>query len=341
MHPVKLMIARFPFGGFERADVTDFLVQTIGKIKSDGRISHVMPIRIDDTPITMGRNRILHEAQQAGADYLMMIDNDMKPDAYHPDNPNRLDMDTSAQAFWDSSFDYLWRLREKDEVGVVAAPYCGPPPHENIYVFRWTDHETGRPEDDVTNMKLEQFTRYETLYLEGIQEVAALPTGLILMDMKALDLIDHPYTYYEWSDEKEMHKASTEDVTFTRDLSLAGVKMFCNWSAWAGHWKWKCVGRPTPITSRVLSQKFKRAVRREMNVDDGEELIQVGGNGQKNALPVQSTVAPKRLQAMSEPPSDEEIEQSPYKEQLQEYKKRYEETLSRYRPKSTILPEDE
>lgn len=275
---VKLMIARFPFGRRDEPDVTDWLISQLAAIKSDNRISHVLPVRIDDTPITMGRNRILHEAKQAAADFLLMIDNDMSPDAYLPSNPNRISAHDAAWPFWDTSFNHLWRLRQDGECGVVAAPYCGPPPKENVYVFRWTNHESGRPEDDATNMELEQFTRYETISLEGIQEVAALPTGLMLMDLRVLDRIAPPYTYYEWSDTSEMHKSSTEDVTFTRDLALAGAKMFCNWSSWSGHWKWKCVGRPTPVTSHVLSRKFRDAVRRDYNImGPDEKLVEIGG----------------------------------------------------------------
>jgi hypothetical protein len=41
--------------------------------------------------------------------------------------------------------------------------------------------------------------------------------------------------------------ASTEDVAFSRDLTYAGVPLFCAWQSWAGHIKPKMVGKPLEI----------------------------------------------------------------------------------------------
>jgi hypothetical protein len=59
--------------------------------------------------------------------------------------------------------------------------------------------------------------------------------------------------YYEYEDGECTHKASTEDCTNTREIQLAGIEkhgepvVFCNWDSWAGHYKPKCVGKPTPL----------------------------------------------------------------------------------------------
>ena len=48
----------------------------------------------------------------------------------------------------------------------------------------------------------------------------------------------------------------------TRDLSLVGSRELgynpvkCNWDAWAGHWKPKCVGRPVTLSAKSLSSKI-------------------------------------------------------------------------------------
>jgi hypothetical protein len=74
---------------------------------------------------------------------------------------------------------------------------------------------------------------------------------------------DKPWFFYEWKDKYQADKASTEDVTQTRDLSLVGTQtlgynpVFCNWDAWAGHWKPKCVSKPQVISASGISEKLK------------------------------------------------------------------------------------
>lgn len=271
MAKFSVMFARFPYGRRDEPDVTDWLMDTLMKAKSDPRISDVFNWRLDDTPIPMGRNRSIEQAKKLGADYLLMVDNDMAPDAYHVGNPNKVGIDVHARPFWDTSFDFM--QKNLDDPCIIAAPYCGPPPIENVYVFRWADWQSQQPNDDG---RLEQFSREEAATRAGIEEVGALPTGLILLDMRVFKNFEPPYFYYEWADEPfQTQKASTEDVTFTRDLSLQGTRIFCNWDAWAGHWKWKCVGKPGLITVDSVRDKFVNAVKRNHNSKD--RMIEVHG----------------------------------------------------------------
>lgn len=296
--PVSVMISRFPGGGFERADTTDWLVPTILAMKSDPRIDadNIIRWRIADTPICMGRNHAIVLAQERKVDFLVMIDADMKPDAYHQGNTARLALDPQAKLFWDSSFDFAYDQRYKHNAPcMVGAPYCGPPPHENIYVFHWENKESGAPIDQ--DMSLEQYSRRHASEMHGVQECGALPTGLILIDMETLKDAPQPLTYYEWSDKSEIRKASTEDVTFTRDTCLRGYRMFCNWDAWAGHWKWKCVGRPVPMTSQQIGQHLREAVHHELGADvnKGEEFQMIGAasNGAPREVPYSGAVEEK------------------------------------------------
>ena len=255
MPKYNVMFFRFPGlqpGGAEHPDTTDWLVQTVIKCKSDPRIDKVLNSRIADTPITMSRNRSIELARQAGADFLCMIDADMAPDMY-------LGTDPKAYPFFDVAFNFLTK-NQAQQPAVIAAPYCGPPPHENVYVFKWANLQSDNPNPDHA---LTQYTREESALRYEIEEVAALPTGLILIDMRALDKIEKPYFYYEWEDGSESQKASTEDVTFTRDLSMSGVPVFCAWGAWAGHYKVKKVGRPQLINAAGVSEKYRKARERE------------------------------------------------------------------------------
>jgi hypothetical protein len=90
---------------------------------------------------------------------------------------------------------------------------------------------------------------------------------------------DKPWFYYEWADKYCAAKASTEDVTQTRDLSMVGTQklgyspVYCNWDAWAGHWKPKCVGKPQVLAAKDISNKMKQCW--EANVDPGVKLVEL------------------------------------------------------------------
>ena len=256
--PKSIMFARFPFMRMDAPEVTDWLCETACKCKIDPRVSRISKIWVNNTPITMGRNKIVEAAKAERSDFLVMIDNDMKPDAYLATNTNRLDADSSARPFWDSSFEFMLANYENGPC-MVGAPYCGPPPHENVYVFRWANFQTDHPNAD---LRIEQFTREEACVRSGLEEVACLPTGLVIIDMRVFQnpLVQPPYFSYEYTDKYEQQKASTEDCVFTRDLNMANIPLYVNWDAWAGHWKQKCVGRPKPIFREQVHQKFIDAV---------------------------------------------------------------------------------
>ena len=93
-----------------------------------------------------------------------------------------------------------------------------------------------------------------------------------MYDMRAFELTeprtteDKPWFYYEWKDRFCAEKASTEDVTMTRDLSLVGTQklgynpVYCNWDSWAGHWKPKCVGKPVVMAASDVSAKMRASL---------------------------------------------------------------------------------
>lgn len=270
--PKSVMFVRFPFMRMDAPEVTDWMVETVVKCKLDPRVSNIPHLWINDTPITMGRNKAVEAAKAAKADFLVMIDNDMKPDAYLSTNPNNLEVDPNAKPFWDSTWDFMLKHYEHGPC-MVGAPYCGPPPYENVYVFRWANYQTGHPNADI---HIEQYTREESVIRTGFEEVACLPTGLVVIDMRVFDnpLVTPPYFTYEWTDKYEMKKASTEDCVFTRDLNIANIPLYVNWDAWAGHWKMKCVGRPKPLYREQIHKKFIQAVE---GVSREKRLRQVRG----------------------------------------------------------------
>jgi hypothetical protein len=289
MTPRKLglHIATFPYGGNgaaakEHPDIRHWFTETVLWAKAEKRIDNISSSDINDCPITMSRNRAVVEARKAGAQVLVMIDSDQSP-AKHQN-------DVGFKPFVPSSFDFLYDHYDKGPV-VIGAPYCGPPPYENVYVFRW---DSMGVYGDETSFGIHAYSRHEAAMMTGIVECAALPTGLIMYDMRAFELIEpcfinkeeilkkfkngeidlrqcarwmnEGWFYYEWKDGYASQKASTEDVTNTRDISLAGSAklgynpVFCNWDSWVGHWKPWNVGKPQRYGNEQIASSFKRAV---------------------------------------------------------------------------------
>ena len=262
----------FSYGGnggisSEVPDVREWMIPLVSELSRDERVGEIRIWNLADTPITMTRNRAVLQAREFGVDVLVMIDSDMKPDL------------GGSKPFFSSSFDFLVSHYHKGPV-IIGAPYCGPPPAECVYVFRWQNQQSLNPNPD---FQLEMYDRHTAVKMGGIQECAALPTGLIMYDMRVFELTepkqegDKPWFYYEYPDIYQSQKASTEDVTMTRDVSLVGTQklgynpVFCNWDAWAGHWKPKCVGKPIFIDAKGVSDKMKSCW--EAGVDNNVKLI--------------------------------------------------------------------
>jgi hypothetical protein len=268
----------FSYGGnggisSEVPDIREWMTPLVATISKDPRVENVRIWNLADTPITMTRNRAVLMAREFGVDVLVMIDSDMKPDLYPDGKP-----------FFQTSFGFLVEHYPKGPV-CIGAPYCGPPPHECVYVFRWQNMRSDNVNPD---FQLEMYDRHTAAKLAGIQECAALPTGLIMYDMRCFELTepkteaDKPWYYYEFPDKYQAQKASTEDVTQTRDLSLVGTQklgynpVFCNWDAWAGHWKPLCVGKPVFISPEGVAAKLKTSW--EAGYDPNVKLVDLNSS---------------------------------------------------------------
>lgn len=274
----KLMVARFPALSQEHPDSSDYVIGLQRKLIEDERINEILGWKLSDTPITMSRNRCVKQALAAGVDYLLMIDSDMAPDCV-----------PGAMPFWDVAWEFMMDRRsvEKDRAAgiltkyldeeclstpsetvpppaTIAAPYCGPPPAELCYVFRWASLVNDEPDN---RPKLSMIDRDDAARRKGIEEVAALPTGLILYDMRVFRELPPPWYRYEWGDVEETIKATTEDVYQTRNASLSGLPQFCAWDCWAAHIKTKRVTKPNPITIRSMKGHLADAIARSHNLE--------------------------------------------------------------------------
>ena len=301
MTPMKLdvLVACLAYGGNGGIatilpDIAFWLAKTAVAVHKDDRVGRFEFKQFGDIPLTMARNSIVKYANDHEFDVIVMIDSDNHPDLY-------LGKDTASLPFWDTSFNFLYERRMRGVPTVVCAPYCGPPPHpteggmENVYVFHAEETETDVMKNGGCNFHVIAYDRNTAAKMRGIQQIAAGPTGVIMYSTDAFDVMPvHQKTkgdildefqagtltkertlrllsmeswfFYEYTDQYQTNKASTEDVTNTREIQMAGIEkfkeplVFCNWDAWAGHHKPKCVGKPTPLTMEQINPSYIEAV---------------------------------------------------------------------------------
>lgn len=276
---LSLMLVTFAYSGNSTGSslcwpTAEWLIKTAVRLKTEEKFTsridqdRIFIKSISDTPITATRNAAIKEAQEGGIDLVLMLDSDMSPDVHVGEHPD-------AVPFFDTAFDFIYERYEQGP-NFVAAPYGGAPVHENVFGFCWERHSNLGEE---APFELRQYNREECVYFSGIREAAAAATGLILYDIRCFDLIDRPYFQYEWTDESQSKKASTEDVQNTRDISMAGLTRYgynpCNiaWSSWAGHNKNWCVKKPQPYTASMVSKTLTNALSRK-DLADGR-VVQV------------------------------------------------------------------
>jgi hypothetical protein len=272
----KLGIARFPYAGngatsSEIPEIGDWLFHAGRWLLECPEIERdVWLWRRADTPIPMVRNGAVLAAHHAGVDLLLMIDSDNAPDLYSQ---------PPAVPFLSSSLAFIQKQYDRGPC-IVLAPYCGPPPHptrggeECVYVFRWATISNNAPR----GYRLQLYPREEAAQRAGFERVAAGPTGMILMDMRLFNFnqkepdqtkVNPPWFAYEWNNDKvQATKASTEDCYFTRNASLAGIPVYCNWDCWVGHCKPQMVGKPIIIYSDHVSEVYRDAVLRGQKSDE-------------------------------------------------------------------------
>lgn len=241
----RVMLARFPYGGQERTELIDWTAQVAAWATTHPQIEKFILWHVDDTPVTMCRNRAVKEAIDGGVDILIMVDSDMVPDI-DPTHP-----------FLPSAFRFLLS-RWDSAPTMIAAPYCMQT--GNPAFGRWRSGKDGY------EVKADLFTREEAAAAKGIGPAPLLATGLIMMDMRIFtgftvgwqDIrLPPPWFDYEWTDEYRTHKGSTEDIFFSRNVSILfaqhGIETnFVDWDSWAWHIKTKPIGKPVDLSVSEL-----------------------------------------------------------------------------------------
>lgn len=246
----RMMLALFPYGGSQRKEITTWVASaTLWAARQPDIENGLLLWDIDDTPITMGRNRAVQAAIANNVDILVMLDADMAPD---------IDRD---KPFLPSAFEFI-KSRWHIQPNIISAPYLTAGPTYNPVMGRWRHYTEGM------QVKASLYTREEAYGMQGIQPCPLQGTGLMALDMRVFtgwqvgdDVVKlpPPWFYYEFTDEFHSFKASTEDMVFTRNLTTLFAKYgldeiaFVDWDCWAYHVKTQFVGKPDIITIKNVA----------------------------------------------------------------------------------------
>jgi hypothetical protein len=261
---VHVLIARLSYSGYERVEIANWLVQTALCLETHPRVSRLSHNIVTGYPTSRVRNQILVTARRIGANFVCMIDDDMIPDVHSPNRASGYDhlaMHADQQNFFPSALEFAL---DHNGPCAIAAPYCAGPPGERVLVSRFRADETDDPSSPARGVSLKCFGREEAAERRGIEMVSSLPTGLILIDMRALRFLTPPWFSYEYKTDIQDELASTEDTVFSRNLAYVGVPQYTTWQSWAAHAKMKIVGRPQQYGLQAVPREVRAAVRREI-----------------------------------------------------------------------------
>lgn len=236
---VNLLVNVFTYSKQVGADVFNYCCGVGPALQKHPRIDCVQVSYTQGYPTDRVRNAACAQARRDGFHFLQMLDDDLAPDLLFRRDPE-------AVEFLPTALDFM--LAHEGPC-LVGAPYCGSPPAQEVVVMKNREYAPDHP--SCTGVKIDKFTRDEAAALSGVQRVAALPTGCLLIDLRALDILPPPWFSYEYDDPPfNTRLASTEDIVFTRNCDWLGVPSYCAWSSWAGHNKVFTTGKPT--TSPVI-----------------------------------------------------------------------------------------
>lgn len=261
--PYKIMLARFPGQAQEHPASSTWCMKALLEMAFDERIGrdNIHLFWKADTPITMVRNQCVLEAQKLGIDYLLMIDADMAPDSL-------VGIEAGAKPFWRTAWELMLSRRHLSPC-CIAAPYVGPSPEEVVYVAEFTDMNLGP--DPIP--RLGNIPRLAAAQRSGVQEVAALATGLMLIDMRVFGHLPQPWFDYEWEDKSQSRKATTEDYYFTRNCGFLGYPQIILWDCWADHLKTKACSKPRLLRPNLVHEELRKAMASRLSSD---QTLQMG-----------------------------------------------------------------
>ena len=261
---VNILIARLSYNGYERVEIGTWLAQTEGVLNSHPRVNNLLHAPFQGYPTPCVRNQILVAAQKYGAHFAVMVDDDMIPDcnsAHCATKHTRLAQMADQKNFFPHVLDFMLA---HNVPCVVGAPYCAGPPEERVLVTRFREFDENNANGPTEGVGLQGFAREEVYDRTGFEMVSALPTGLMMIDMRALAFLSPPWFEYEYETDVHDKLASTEDTVFSRNLCYMDVPQYCVWDSWAAHVKLKFVGRPRKYPLGAVPLAVQKTMREQI-----------------------------------------------------------------------------
>lgn len=234
-HPerVDILVTVFTYDKTFHGEALTYCTRLYGQMVGHPRMNTLEISYSHGYPTDRARNFVVKSAREKGFDFAVFLDNDMGFDSY-------LGRDPAAVPFLPTSLEFA--LKQPGPC-FVGAPYCTAPPGQEVVVMK--HRETFPDMPGGFGKRLDKYTRDEAAVATGIERVAALPTGHLLLDLRAFDVLPPPWFHYEYKDPPyNTELASTEDVVLTRNADWLGIPQFVNWDAWATHRKDYVVEKP-------------------------------------------------------------------------------------------------
>lgn len=211
MKKLNVLLMHIAHGRNERCEVGTWLVDCYVQMLRG------LPVNlgnglVDGFPTSTARNSAVLEAQAAGADVLVQVDDDMLP----------------SLSFFAHAVEFL---SHHPGAVCIGSPYCGAAPAHNVQVMR---------------RDFSRFGRDEAAAKTGDELVGAIGTGLLACRLECFERVEPPWFEYEYADRYHATLIRTEDIHFTRRLTEAGGRVYCAWDHWSSHAKVEIVGKPEP-----------------------------------------------------------------------------------------------
>lgn len=244
----KILVTVFTYANNIGRGVFRYCCKTIPQMQDHPRVECLAVGDANGYPTDRVRNAAAKQAADQGYHFLLMLDDDMTPDIM-------LGHDDAARPFLPTALDFAY---SQPGPAIIGAPYTGGPPRQRVMVMRDRDLQPDAPPG--WGKKLDSYTREEAAGMTGFGRVSALPTGCLLIDLRALAVLPPPWFSYEYDDPPfNTRLASTEDIVFTRNLHWLGVPQFSAWDSWAGHDKFYTTSKPQPCPVEEVPTSILKA----------------------------------------------------------------------------------
>ncbi len=251
---VNVAVAPFTYAGVMRAELGVWLAEALWGLRTHERVGLAVAAMQVGYPTDRARNEACKNAKREGFHFLLMLDDDMEPDC-EPD----------GVPFLPGALEFA--LAQPGPC-VVAAPYCGASPWQKVLVMRYEERPNVVAPDFPGNLR--SYTREEAAAETGFGRVGALPTGVMLVDLRVMDMLPPPWFAYEYEDPPFNTKlSSSEDTVFSRNADWVGVPQFCAWNSWAAHMKNQRIGKPRPMAPAAVPINVRAALAHAIRKDGG------------------------------------------------------------------------